>query len=532
MPPDASTSVEATPPESPSPRAIDNTGRWVLFATISAASMAFIGGSALNVAIPTIQQDLGADAADMLWVVNAYALPLGALLLVGGSLGDHYGRKLVYMIGIVLFGIASLLCGIAPTTELLILARGLQGIGGALMVPGSLAIISAYFDSKTRGQAIGTWAAFTTMTSVLGPLLGGLFADIGLWRAVFLINLPLGAAAIYALVTHVPESKDENAPSQLDIIGAVIVTLSLFGIVYGATEIGRAGADGLTRLDLIVPFVAGLLGVVAFVYVEWVSDHPMIQLSLFCSRTFSGANLLTLFLYGALGIALLFLPLNLVQIQGYSASGAGLATLPFMFLLVVLSRWAGGLVDRFGPRPPLTIGPFIVGIGFLLLVLPGITDGPSTYFTTFFPGLFVFGLGMGITVSPLTTSVMGSVPQDSAGVASGINNTMSRASGVLATAILGGLALVFFADTLMANATVQELPDETQAVIEASAGDLAETQIPDDLDAATQVEVQRAVDEAFVATYNLLMIICAGMSFLSAALAFLFVEKTLQPQEV
>lgn len=506
-------------------------GTWVLFATISASSMAFIGQSALNVALPTIQEDLGASGADLLWIVNAFQLLLGALILVGGSLGDHYGRKRVYMIGIVVFTLASVACGFAPTTEILIAARAVQGVGGALMVPGSLAIVSAFFDSKERGQAIGTWSAFTTMTSVLGPVLGGVLAEAGLWRMVFFINVPLAIGALYALVTHVPESRDEEAPEQLDIPGAVLVTLGLAGIVYSATEIGRVGLGGFQDPVLMGTLVGGILALVAFVFVELRSDHPLMSLTLFKSKTFSGANLLTLFLYGALGGALFFLPLNLVQVQGYRESLAGFAQLPFTVLLIVMSRWAGGLVETRGPRLPLIIGPTIVGFGFLGLGFVGITDGASDYWTTFFPWLVVFGFGMGLVVAPLTTSVMGSVPQHSSGVASGINNAISRSAGVLAVAVLGGVALVSFSGNLMSQADELALEGKAEKVLEVEAADLAAATPPDRLPKEQSIAVEEAVSTAFIDTFNLIMFIAAVMCWLSAGMAALLIEPKLKPPE-
>lgn len=519
------------------------TGLWVLFATISASSMGFIAQGALNPALPTIQESLNASGADILWIVNVYQLLLGALILVGGSLGDHYGRKRVYMIGIVIFAVASFACGIAPTTTTLIICRAAQGVGGALMIPGSLAIISAYFDSSTRGRAIGTWSSFTTMTSVLGPTLGGALADVGLWRAVFFINLPLAAVALYALVVHVPESKDDTAPKQLDYLGALLVTLGLAGIVYGFTEIGRVGMDdGLGNPLLIGPLLFGFVFMVLFVIVEARSNHPLMSLKLFRSRTFAGANLLTLMLYGALGGALFFLPLNLIQIQGYSATAAGLATLPFSILLVLISPWAGGLVDRIGPRPPLIGGPILVGFAFILLAVPSMVDTgnllvffPVSYFFTYLPGLLLFGVGMGIVVAPLTTTVMGSVPQHNAGTASGINNAVSRSSGVLATAVLGGIALLSFTSGVLADVDDLGLRPQSTVALEAETEDLAAARVPYEITAQFSlikvVEVRQALDASFIYTFRLIMLIGAGMSFISALMAYLLIEERLEPAD-
>lgn len=452
------------------------------------------------------------------WLVDLWAIIMGESAFTWSASG--FLRWLPSRVG-----------GIAPNTPTLIAARGLQGIGGALMVPGSLAIISAYFDSDSRGQAIGTWAAFTTMTSVAGPIIGGIFADIGFWRGIFFLNVPLAIVALYVLIKYVPESKDEEAAKKLDIVGAVIITLSLAGIVFGAQEIGRAGIDGFSNPLLVGALLLGIAGVGVFIWYENRTPHPMINLTLFRSRTFSGANLLTLFLYGALGGALFFLPLNLIQVQGYDASIAGLANLPFSVLLIAMSRWAGGLVDSIGPRLPLIGGPIIVGFGFLALSLPGITNGPSDYWTTFFPGIVLFGFGMGIVVSPLTTTVMGSVPQHNAGIASGINNTMSRASGVLAVALMGGVALLFFQNTLNTDLNTLNLDTQTQAILQDESDNLAGMEIPAYLDETTAANVQQVIDQSFMDTFQLIMLIAAVMCWLSALMAYRLIDKRLEPPE-
>ena len=436
------------------------TERWVLTAAILASSMAFIDGSALNVALPAIQTDLQANGAQLLWIINAYMLMLAALILVGGSLGDRLGRKKVFMAGIGLFGIASLACGLAPSIEWLIAARILQGIGGALMIPGSLAIISATVASSRRGRAIGTWSAATTLVTVAGPLLGGIFSDLGFWRGVFLINLPLGVFALAVLQAKVPESRNESKSGPIDLPGAILITLGLSGLTYGIISGPELGFDS--------PWVIGAIlgGIVALGWFGLVEAHrsePMMPLRLFRSRSFSGANLLTLFLYGGLSVWSFFFSLNLVQAQGYSKTEAGLAFLPFTVLLTVLSRWAGGLVDRRGPRLPLIAGPLVTGLGFLALGLPGLTRGPADFWTSYFPGIVLIGAGMGLTVAPLTTTVMGSVPRDYSGTASGINNAVSRTAGVLAVAAVGALALLVFAVSLRSQTASLDLPVEAQA---------------------------------------------------------------------
>ncbi|MDQ7034787.1 MAG: MFS transporter, partial [Anaerolineae bacterium] len=448
-------------------------------------------------------------------------------LLVGGSLSDHFGRKKIYIIGILIFTGASAASGLAPTTAMLIVARSIQGIGGALMIPGSLAIISAYFDNHTRGKAIGIWSAATTTLSVAGPILGGFLAERGLWRVIFYINIPLAILAIYALWRYVPESYDEEAPRELDYAGALLVILGMAGITYGAIGIGEAGVAGFTRLDLMGALLGGLILLVVFIRWEKRSSHPLMPLDLFHSRTFTGANFLTFLLYGALGGGLFFVPLNLIQVQGYSATFAGFAWLPMTLLLIVMSPRMGTFVDKYGFRLPLTVGPIIVGIAFVALSIPGITTGPTAFWWTFFPGILLLGIGMGIVLTPLSTSVMGSVPQHSAGIASGINNEMSRSSQVLATSILGGLALILFSSILSSNIVDLSLPEATQSQIIDSSQNLGNTSTPDTLNEEQQTAVSNAIHLSFVSMFRIVMWVAAVMSWMSACIAAFFIEKEL-----
>ena len=492
------------------------TGRWVLFATILASSMAFIDGSALNVVLPALQQDLGATGAQLLWIVNAYLLMLASLILVGGSLGDLYGRKRVFMIGVALFAGASMVCGLAQTADLLIAARVVQGIGGALMVPGSLAIISASFGPDRRGQAIGTWSAFSTITTVIGPLLGGELASRGLWRGVFFINIPLALLALAALRWKVPESRDARDAPRLDYPGAALVTVGLAGITYGFIE---APARGLSDPQILLALIGGAAALLAFLVVETRSRHPMMPLSLFRSRTFSGANLLTLF----------FLPLNLVQAQGYDEAMAGRATLPFALLLTLLSRWAGGLVDRYGPRLPLVIGPAITGLGFLMMAFPGLTNGPDDFWRTYLPAIAMTGVGMGVTVAPLTTAVMGAVSSNHAGVASGINNAVARTAGVLAIAVMGAIFLSAFGGALAVNTAEIVMTAEARAALQAEAGNMGNAQPPAMLPAEAHAAVADAIRESFVETFNLAALLMTGLAWLSALMSALLIEPRMSP---
>ena len=500
------------------------TERWVLTATILASSMAFIDGSALNVALPALQADLQANGAQLLWIINAYMLMLAALILVGGSLGDRLGRKKVFMAGIGLFGIASLACGLAPSIEWLIAARILQGIGGALMIPGSLAIISATVAPGRRGRAIGTWSAATTLVTVAGPLLGGIFSDLGFWRGVFLINLPLGVFALAVLHAKVPESRNESETGPIDLPGAILITLGLSGLAYGFISGPELGFGSPWVIGTILGGIAALVG---FGLVEARRSEPMLPLHLFRSRSFSGANLLTLFLYGGLSAWSFFFSLNLVQAQGYSKTAAGLAFLPFTILLTALSRWAGGLVDRRGPRLLLIAGPLVTGLGFLAIGLPGLTRGPADFWTTFFPGIALVGAGMGLTVAPLTTTVMGSVPQDYSGTASGINNAVSRTAGVLAVAGVGALALLVFAGSLRSQTASLDLPVEAQAAIQHEASKLGDARVPAQVEPAKAPAVAAAIRLSFVNTFRLVTFICAGLAWISALAAAVLIEPRL-----
>jgi len=481
--------------------------RWVLVAAVLGSTLAFVDESVVNVALPKMESNLHTTLAAMQWVVNAYTLCMSALLLVGGATADQFGRRRVFVIGVLVFAVASLVCGLAPSVQALIGARALQGVGAALLVPCSLALIGAAYDEKERGAAIGIWSGASAIAAGVAPLLGGTLVDHWSWRTIFLINPLLAVPTIWVALRHVPESRDSQASPVLDWRGAVLVFVGLSALVYGLIA---AAARGWTDARVIAALVTGAAGLGAFVLAEQRSQAPMVPLELFRVRTFSGINLLTLLLYGALGGAFFFLPFLLIQARGYSATAVGAAYVPFTLVLGVLSRWAGGLVDRFGARGPLIIGPALTALGFVLLATPRAAFGSVLLSMT------VLGLGMTITVAPLTTAVLNAVPAHRTGIASGINNAVASVGGLLVVALLGTVGLGLFDRSLDRHlGAIPASSAVAQAVTSARSGFVIPT-MPATLSADERERTRAIVAASLEDTMRLILWIAAALALASA----------------
>lgn len=404
------------------------SGRWVLIATIGGSSVAFLDSTVVNVALPVLGADLGADVAGLQWVLNGYMLALASLILLAGSLGDRYGRRRVFIVGVVWFAVASLLCAVVQTVGQLVAARVLQGVGGALLAPGSLAIIQASFVVEDRGRAIGAWSGIGALAGALGPFIGGLLIDGVGWRSVFLVNLPVAACVAVIAARHVPESRDPTAPDRLDVVGAVTGGLGLGGVTYALIAAG----DGSSAMAIAAAAV-GAAAMIVFVVVERRSTHPMLPLDIFASPQFAWANVVTFAVYGGMGAVFFLLVVQLQTGLGYTALQAGIASLPVTVLLFVLSPRAGELSQRLGPRLPMSVGPIVAGGGIALLSR---VQAGASYLGEVFPAVVVFGVGLGIVVAPLTTTVLAAADERHSGVASGVNNAVARAAQLLAVAVV------------------------------------------------------------------------------------------------
>jgi EmrB/QacA subfamily drug resistance transporter len=491
-------------------------GPWVLAATILASSMAFIDSTVVNVALPALQTSLHANVVGVQWIVESYGLSLGALILVGGSLGDLFGRRLMFLSGVGIFAVASIACGFAANIQQLIIARSIQGVGAAFLVPGSLSLISESFDEAARGQAIGTWSGFTTITTAAGPVLGGWLIEHASWRWAFFINAPIAAAVTVISISRVPETRNANAGS-VDWVGTLFVIGGLGGVVYGFIESVSIGWGTSLVFGSVI---AGVVCLIVFVFVEAKVRSPIVPPALFQSRSFSGANLLTLFLYAALGIFFFLFPLNLIQVQGFSTTSTGAAALPLILLMFSLSRWSGGLIARFGPKAPLIVGPLISAVGFALFTVPSVG---ASYWKAFFPAFVVLGLGLAVSVAPLTTVVMTSVGQDRAGTASGINNAVARVASLLAIAILGIVTVKVFSFSLDRSLASRPLPPGILHYIESNEIKLAGLDLPSGLEPEITVEIRALISGAFIYAFRIVMLICSGLSLASALVAWFMI---------
>lgn len=418
-------------------------GRWVLLATVLGSGMAMLDSTVVNIALPVIGKELDTGLSGLQWTVNAYTLVLASLILLGGSISDRFGRRRVFMVGVVVFALASALCGLAQDIEMLVVSRALQGLGGAMLTPGSLAILQSSFHAEDRARAIGAWSGLGGVAAAIGPFLGGWLVESVSWRWVFLINLPLAVVVLVASVRHVPESRDVEASPRLDGTGAVLCALGLGGLTYGLITWGELGASSPV---VWVPLVVGAVALAAFVGVERASSHPMMPLGLFRSGTFSAANAVTFAVYAALAGVLFLLVLTLQVVAGYGPVAAGAAVLPITVLMLLLSARSGALASRIGPRLPMVVGPLVCGAGVLLMSRIGASP---EYWRDVLPPVVVLGLGLSLLVAPLTSTVLGAAPGRYAGVASGINNAVARAAGLLCVAalpVLVGLSGEAYAD--------------------------------------------------------------------------------------
>jgi EmrB/QacA subfamily drug resistance transporter len=494
------------------------TESWILVASILGSSMAFVDGTVVNVALPVLQRDLDATSTQLQWVVEGYLLTLSALLLLGGSLADGIGRRRIFALGVSLFAAASIACAMASNIHWLIASRTVQGIGGALLVPTSLALLGAGIPDERRGRAIGKWSGFSAATAGLGPVLGGWLVQVGSWRWVFWINVPLALATLAITWTRIPESRVPDH-TRVDLLGASFATLGLGGVVFGLLEGPRFG---FTHPIIDGALIGGTLMLAAFLWVERHSKSPMLPLDIFQSSAFTGANLLTLLLYAALGAELFFLPFNLIQVQGYSPAESGAALLPFIALMSLLSGWSGKLADRYGPRRSLIAGPVIAAVGYALLAFP---DTGGSYWSTFFLPVTVLGLGMAITVAPLTTTVMGSAGRARAGVASGINNAVSRAASLLAIAVFGIFAYQRFGSALARRLAPLGLPPQVRHQLAQEQNKLAAATIPASLPPQLQRAVHSAIADAFVEAFRLISLLAAGLAVAAALTAWLLIRE-------
>lgn len=494
-------------------------GNLILAATIIGAGMVFLDGTVVTVALPQIQKEFNASVSGLQWLIDIYILFLSVPILVAGSLSDRYGRKKLFNLGLIGFTLASVGCGAATDLDQLILARVFQGISGAVMLPGCLAILNASFPAEMRGRVVGTWSAFTPLTTAIGPLLGGWLVDNVSWRAAFYINLPLGLLTLFLSSRFIPESRSRKIPESQDWLGAVLITVGLGSLIYGLIEGPHLG---WAAPSVWVAIGASLGCLIGFVVVEAKTAHPMIPLELFRHRLFAGITLITFVLYFAMSGVFFFFPLNLQQIQGFSATNTGAAFMPIIVLLFLMSRWSGYYADKFGPRMPMIIGPTVIAVGFFMYMIPGES---ANYWLTFFPATIVFGVGLGITVAPLTTVALGAAPIHLSGLASGVSNAASRIASMLAVATLGALMVLQFSASVEHRTQPLPLSEQDRVLLQEEKLKLGGASAPPDLTPAGQAQVDTAIDEAFVDAFRLMMALCGLLALASAGVSALTITN-------
>jgi EmrB/QacA subfamily drug resistance transporter len=491
--------------------------RWVLICAVLASTMAFVDESVVTIALPRMEADLHTTLSAMQWVINAYTLCMSALLLIGGAAGDRFGRRRIFMIGVSLFTLASLACGLAPDPNTLIAARALQGIGAAFLIPCGLALISAVYDEADRGAAIGVWSGASAIAAGAGPIIGGWIVDHVSWRAIFLMNPVLAVPTLWIAVRYLAESRDTQARSRLDWPGALSVFLGLGAIVYGLIA---AAAHGWGDAKVSGTIVAGTALLLVFLWIERRSDAPMVPLGLFGSRQFSGVNLLTLLLYGALAGAFFFVPFLIIQVHGYSAAAAGAIFVPFAVILGALSKWSGRLMDRFGARWPLIVGPTIAGVALLLFAMLS-TDG---HYYAFILPMVVLAFGMAITIAPLTTTVLNAVKQDQSGVASGINNAAASVAGLLVIAVMGTVALRVLDLEIDVHLRQAQPTTEVRREVNAVRGGFVLPHAVAHLSAEERISLEQISRSSLAGTIHLVLLVMAALAFAGASVAVLMIE--------
>ena len=490
------------------------TGRWVLLATVLASSMSFLDSTVVNVALPVLQRTFRAELSSVAWVVDAYVLTLTAFILLGGSFGDIFGRRRALRLGLVVFTAGSIVCGIAPSLFVLDLARSVQGIGGALLVPSSLAILTASFDPSERGRAVGLWASLSGIGAAIGPLAGGLLVDAISWRGIFFLNLPVAVVVFVVALPKVPESRDVEAERRIDLAGASIAVVFLAGLTFALIE---GSTLGWASPPIVAGSVVGALGFIAFIWVERRSRQPMVPLAIFANRTFSAVNVATLAIYAALAGASLYLVLDVQQARGLSAVAGGASLLPVTVTLLIGSPIAGRLADRVGPRVPMTIGPAVAGCGLLLAAA---TAQGASYWTSVLPSVAIFAVGLALTVAPLTTAVLSALGPRRAGIASGLNSAVSRFGGLVAVAILPALSLAGFTHGLEQRLSTKALDPTVRAAVLADRAEQGALSPPADLPPTQRALVRDAVRRAFADGFRWVMLACALLLFAGAAISY------------